>query len=439
MISISTDSSIHIQEKIEQAFLQRNNIYISGVGGTGKSHFIRHLYHKYKSNSNEDNESNTYLCSTTGISSYNIGGRTLHSWAGFIYPNHIDDPKEILQQCLMIIKKDKYIMTRWKTTSCLFIDEISMLGGSYLTLLDTVARIVRKSSTVFGGIQIICTGDMLQLPPVKDIYPFQVDVWEQLKFKIFNLNTCFRFDDANYIELLKRARIGKLNQQDIELLQTRMNLDIGEIKPTIILSTKTEVDRINRTELDHLSDELLIFSCQDFVYNKKNKLLPESIPSHVLDSFNCDERLYIKIGAQVMLTINKCIKTGLANGSRGIVKSILKDPLLNETIIMVKFMNGTIEPITLHEFTVEENDKKFIRIGFPLKICFAITFHKVQGLTLDCVYVDIGSNIFCAGQAYVGLSRCKNLNSLYIRSFQPSKIFPNKTALLFEQQINNPS
>ena len=424
--SIKDQSGLYIQSSIEKSFLNKKNIYISGVGGTGKSHLIKHLYHKYKTNT-------TFLCSSTGISAYNIGGRTIHSWAGFIYPSNIDDPERILKITMSCIKKDRTKRIRWKTTSVLFIDEISMLGGSYLTLLDTVGRLLRDPHKPLGGIQIVCTGDMLQLPPVNDVYPFEVDVWKNLSFQTYNLNICYRFDDMNFTEILKRARVGTLNNKDIEILKSRMNLNIdNDIKPTIILPTNSEVDRINRNKLDKLEGETVIFPAQDYVYNREKEIVKENIPKDVLDGINCDNLLHIKVGAQVMLTINKDIDTGMVNGARGIVKSITKISILDDSIITVKFINGRIEHISPHEFTIEEDDRTYVRIGFPLKVCFAITFHKVQGLTLDCVYVDIGSNIFCAGQAYVGLSRCKNLDSLYLLSFNPKKIYPNKTALQFD-------
>jgi ATP-dependent DNA helicase PIF1 len=416
-----------ILDNIEHSFLQRRNIYISGVGGTGKSHLIKQIYNKYKSDK-------TYLCSTTGISAYNIGGRTIHSWAGILMPNS-DDPEQIINSCLQKIKKNYRIKKRWINTSVLFIDEISMLGGSYLHLLNTMGQIIRSNSLPFGGIQIVCTGDMLQLPPVKDVYPFEVDSWKQLNFHTFNLNTCHRFDDTNYIELLKRARVGKLNKQDIATLQSRMNLPIGEIKPTVILSTNSEVDRVNKTKLSELPEELIIFCCTDKIYDLQMNLLKEHIPKDITDSMNCEEQFYAKIGAQVMLTINKDVEGGLVNGSRGVIKGIEKDDV--GTYIVVKFMNGLSEKIGIHAFTIEDDDKIYIREAYPLKVCFAITFHKVQGLTLDCIYIDIGSNIFCAGQAYVGLSRCKNLNSLYLRSFQPHKIYPDKTALKFDQTLSD--
>lgn len=417
-----------VEDQIERSFLSGRNIYISGVGGTGKSYLLKKLFYKHA-------DSYTYLCSTTGISSYNIGGRTIHSWAGIISPSNYENPQKILSQCIARIKRDSKLVKHWKNTTKLFIDEVSMLGGSYLTLLDAVGKIIRKNNKPLGGIQIICTGDMLQLPPVKDVYPFEVDVWGELTFAYYNLNMCYRFDDASYTELLKRARVGELTTNDICLLEQRLNAKIGDIKPTVVLSKNSEVDRINREELDKLEGDILIFKCNDLVFDQRGNKVKTSIPKNILDEINCDERLYIKPGAQVMLTINKDVYGGLANGSRGVVINTSKDALSSQTFINVKFISGLVHPIAVHEFKVEDEDHTYIREGYPLKVCFAMTFHKTQGLTIDCIYADVGSDIFCGGQAYVGLSRCKNLNSLYLRHFRPSKIYANKTALQFEKRM----
>jgi len=411
------------ENEIENAFLEGKNVYISGVGGTGKSFLLKNLYNKNK------NDGQSYLTSTTGISSYNIGGRTIHSWAGFICPSNMTDGDAVIKKILNIIKKDSRISKRIKNTKCLFIDEISMLGATYFTLLDIITRNLLNPDLVFGGIQIICTGDMLQLPPVKDLFPFQSDIWDDLKFKYFNLTICHRFNDEEYIELLKRARQGKLNKNDKDLLKSRIKPPSGEITPTILLSKNIDVDTINKTELEKLVGDCTIFKSVDQVLSLKGNPISGDIPPEIETEIHGDKLTYLKVGAQVMLTINIDIDSGLFNGSRGIVKEILPEE------IKVKFMNGVETQIPLHIFTIETDFCTYTRKTFPLKLCWAISQHKSQGLTLDCIYIDIGHNIFCAGQAYVALSRCRNLNSLFIKSFVPEKIYADKLALKFEEKM----
>ena len=414
-----------IEEEIEASFLSGNNIYVSGVGGTGKSFLIKKLFNKYK---NKNGNSGIFLTSTTGISAHNIGGRTINGWAGFNCPDNCNDPEKVITKCLLKIKHNKLLLKKWKTTKTLFLDEISMLGGTYLTLLDAVAKIVRQNQLPFGGIQIVCTGDMLQLPPVKDVYPFEVDVWNSFNFKYFNLIKCYRFDDTEYVELLKRARLGCLNANDIKLLKSRMNLDIGDIIPTILLSHNQDVYTKNKEEIDKLPGELVIYYANDSFVDFKGKQIKSMFPSEIEDEFSCEKILYLKKGAQVMLTVNLDVDNGFVNGSRGVVTDILSDK------INVKFMNGMNLSIEKHDFKVEINDIEYTRTTYPLKLCWATTIHKSQGLTLDCIYIDIGENIFCPGQAYVALSRCRNLKSLYIKKFNQTKIFPSKIAMKFENK-----
>jgi ATP-dependent DNA helicase PIF1 len=425
-VSPSESISTPIELQIETAFLEGRNIYISGVGGTGKSYFIKYLFEKYKKG---------VLTSTTGISAFNIGGRTLHSWAGFILPNYEDDHEKIFKNIIFKIKKDRNLIRRWKFIKCIFIDEISMLGGTYLTLLDAVARVVRKSDNPFGGIQLVCTGDFLQLPPVKDVYPFEVNVWSHLNFVNFNLTKCHRFNDNVYIELLKRARIGKLTHSDILLLKERVNQPIGEICPTILLSKNADVYEKNRNELDKLPGETVIVPAIDEVLDLDGKKINEIIPKEIEDEFQCDKILYLKNKAQVMLTVNSDIENGLVNGSRGVIQRITRSTMDGTIIVDVKFMSGQTFPITTNSFTIKDDDKTYVRKMLPLKLCWATSIHKSQGLTLDCVYVDLGKDLFCPGQGYVALSRCRNIKSLYIKSFIPSKIFPNQKAIDFERTL----
>lgn len=473
-----------IENDIERSFIQGENIYISGVGGTGKSFLLKKIYQKYSAGWKQEKPEECPIClekidatdiltcghyvhkacvcksekplcpickyditvpkkvshltSTTGISAYNIGGRTVHNWAGFICPNsdEIDDPQKLIDRCIKKIKTDRTKILRWRTTSVLFIDEISMLGGTFLDLLNAIAKIIRRNNKPFGGIQVVCTGDMLQLPPVKDCYPFEVEVWKMMNFKYFNLTTCHRFDDDSYIELLKRARVGKLCEQDIKILKSRVVHPTDDIIPTILLPKNRDVFEKNRLELDKLPGESIIIKCQDSVVDQDGKKISDKIPPEIEDNFNCDKILYIKEKAQVMLTINMDVESGLVNGSRGVITSIQRSSVDNSIVTYIKFKNGLTVPISYHPFVFEDDDATYMRSTLPIKLCWCASIHKSQGLTLDCIYTDLGQDIFCPGQAYVALSRCRNLGGLYIKSFQPRKVFADKTALEFEKSLN---
>jgi ATP-dependent exoDNAse (exonuclease V) alpha subunit len=237
------------------------------------------------------------------------------------------------------------------------------------------------------------------------------------------------------MELLKRARIGKFTKEDIEILQKRVGLEIGEIIPTILLSKNADVYEKNRKELDKLPGETNIITAVDEVLDQQGKKIGEFIPKEIEDEFTCEKTLYLKSRAQVMLTINYDIEMGFVNGSRGVIQSITRSAMDGSVIVHVKFMNGAILPVTSHSFGIEDGDVKYVRKMLPLKLCWATSIHKSQGLTLDNIYVDLGKDIFCPGQGYVALSRCRNLNSLHIKTFLPSKIYPDKKALEFERTL----
>ncbi len=423
------------------AFLQiidgihrKENIYIAGTGGSGKSYlmckvfdFIQKTFH-------------SVLTSTTGVSAFNIGGRTIHSWSGLILPDQI--PKNIndfLSMMVNKIKNDHDLLNRWKNIELLFIDEISMLGGSYLDVLDHIAKKVRENDNPMGGIQIICSGDMLQLPPVKDEFPFECYTWKELEFKFYVLKTRYRFTDKNFANLLDRARVGKLTVNDINQLKTRVGKQSqGPIKPTIILSKKAEVDSINNAELNKLKGETIVIDAT--VTIKRNSLLHQDlgdlavneipldkVPKEIV--FPVDLYIRIKIGAQVMLIKNLNVDTGLVNGARGVVMGY------DESFIDIMFKNGVKTKIARAEFKNEETNNTYVCIQFPIILAWASTIHKSQGCTLDCARVDIGDSIFMAGQAYVALSRCKNLESLFIGTMNPQKIYADKIALRFESKM----
>ena len=417
------------KEDILNSFFKGNNIYISGRAGSGKSVILKEIYKKCKETLPNDS---VYITSTTGISAYNIGGRTLHSWAGVVLPSYVRDPHKFLKSCVKRILLDFQKKKRWKNTKVLLIDEISMLGASYLELLNAIAKEIRNNNLPFGGIKIVASGDFLQLPPVNDVFCFESDVWSDLKFKNFNLQTEWRFDDPTYANILKRARVGELNKVDLDLLKSRLvkNFKMDDIFPTILYPRNEDVEKINKDKLDSIPIDAVIFKSLDKVIDKETGVEVKSkIPDEISNEFICETMVKLKVNAQVMLIANLDVSNGLTNGSRGIVKEIKAEGVL------VKFINGVEVMINSYTFEIDDDDYKYTRTVIPLKLAYAISIHKSQSLTVDCILVDVGYKIFCSGQAYVALSRCRNLNSLYISSILQNKIYADETALEYEMKM----
>jgi ATP-dependent DNA helicase PIF1 len=210
-------------EKVLSLIKNKENIFITGIGGTGKTYLIKQIYEQLKLNSVSNYD--VALTSTTGVSAYNIGGKTVHSWSGLVLPSIIPNNVDpIIQKAIRKITLKPLLYKSWKNVKYLIIDEISMLGSTYLDFLNIIAQKIRENKNPMGGIQIICSGDLLQLPPVKDDFCFESISWDQLKLKFVILNKAYRFQDQDWIDILKRSRTGDLTKQDVEQLKNRISL-----------------------------------------------------------------------------------------------------------------------------------------------------------------------------------------------------------------------
>jgi ATP-dependent DNA helicase PIF1 len=383
------------------------NIFLTGPGGCGKSWTIEQLTKIYE---------NISITSTTGVSSYLIGGQTIHSFSGI----GVFNPK---QDLLKKIKKNRAVK---RITECklLVIDEISMLGATYLLALDKAFKLVRKNQKPFGGIQVIFTGDFFQLPPIQDGYAFECDVWNELDLQTVLLEKVYRFTDEVYSTMLARIRKGEhLPEDNVELFKRvkafqELDLDEFEIKPTFLSCKRIDVDEKNKEELDKNPNELVIYLSRD---EGEITFLDLIAP----------KKIELKVGSQVMLTVNKNVEEGLVNGSRGVITSLESD------IIYVKFMSGNTICFERHEFMFEEDGKVTgRRFQFPFILSYCLTIHKIQGSTIDCAVMDIGNSIFENSMSYVALSRVKSLSGLYLKAFSPYKIRVDPKVVEFYKNLN---
>jgi ATP-dependent DNA helicase PIF1 len=371
-----------------------HNILLVGPGGCGKTFTIQKIM-KY--------DPSIFVTAMTGCAAINIdiNATTLHRWAGL---GLMKEPVDVLVKKL---RGNRRVLNRWRKTKIIITDEISMMGRQLFEKFDAIARIVRDNELPWGGIQLVFSGDFLQLPPVKDDWVFKSPVWELMNWKIHEFLTMRRYNDVNFFNMLLRARKGDITADDIANLKKRLvhNLEVnGDIKPTILFSKLINVKVFNDDQLAKLEGESIVYKAY---YSSSN-----------MDK--CAEiiqELELKIGAQVMLRVN--IGNGLVNGSRGVVEKMTPES------VIVQFKHGLVN-ITryLWEF---DNDQYVSQI--PLIHAWALTIHKSQGITLDCAQLDLGGSIFEAGQAYVALSRVRNYDSLYLTNFDPESIFANDEAL----------
>ena len=382
------------------------SVCICGSGGVGKSYLVKHIV-----NDMTQNNRDIAVVATTGTAAVNVGGRTVHSLFNltpFIknYEMHADFIK---YKRLDIVKR----LRRLKT---LIIDEVSMLDNVLCDGISTILSVVRNNVEPFGGVQMVFVGDFFQLPPVSNDFCFKSLSWEMLEPKICELKTIVRQKgDEEFIKILQRIRVGKFTKKMMQKLVSLQDTEFPEdVKPTILYSTNVDVDSINKRELDKLRDGTRVFCVYSARYLKtkgRDKRL------ELLDIELCE-------GAQVMVTRNIDIENEIVNGTRGVVVRVNKSDVLIRTVdgkeVSVEYITEDIIVGTQGtdgtDGTHGTHDKKEQIVYMPLRLAYALTIHKAQGATLDCMEISLDSKVFNYGQAYTGLSRAKNMKSVKIKN-----------------------
>lgn len=387
------------QEHALSVALNGDNVFITGSPGTGKSFLVNVIVDELRAQ-----RKCVYLTAASAIAAVNIGGSTLHSFAG-IQP--FDESEEIVD-CIHGARK--YASDRWKLVDVLVIDEISMVSESLLFRVDYIARLLRGSPKLFGGVQVILVGDFYQLAPVTGRFCFFYEEWHRLSANTITLTTPFRQSDDIFIRGLENLRKGKLLPEFKAALRENPRERDDGVLPTHLCACVYEVDTINRKRMRALGNEIVSYTAVDTGEN--------------LDEWcNVQKRVDLCVGCQVMC-IRNMPDIGVVNGSRGVVVSI------ENGFPVVKFMHSDV-PISMTpvEFVVKKLGKEIGRRKMiPLRCAFAMTIHKSQGMTIDFLHVDV-SSVFCAGQVYVALSRARSLEWLSVTGLDSNKLKPSASLI----------
>ena len=461
MIRSLNDKQQHVFYKMRQWCLDKVNgkqpesfdIFITGGAGTGKSHLVKCIYHEGtrilgKMMENPDDVSILKLA-PTGIAAYNINGKTIHS--ALSIPIKFTLPYQPLGE-----EKISQLRTRLAQLQILIIDEISMVDQKLLWYIHGRLRQLKQSrdNSPFGKVCVIAVGDLFQLPPVKG-KPVYVDSLESAlwmdNFKQVNLNEIMRQkEDAEFAILLNKLRTKErdevLSDEDLSILRS---CETGEhCEDAIhIYSYNRDVFAWNKEMLQKKCSDVLCIEAEDTEVNSRNKTKICEKPRKSSYQTSLLSHLWIACDARVMLIKNVDVSKGMTNGCMGHVSEIIR-PNENSkpTCIKVKFDNDNIGTQTIEMFQ-ESMGKKFSRKQFPLKLAYACTVHKVQGMTMDKAVVNL-KNIFLSGQAYVSLSRVTSLSGLVIENFDPKYIhcdpaikecLSNMNSFLDINEVNNDS
>ncbi len=407
---MSSETLSEDQENAIKIINLKKNIFISGNAGTGKSYLLKYL---------KKTIPNIHLTASTGISSVNIGGQTIHSWSGIGLGNIPVDK-------LVLSGK---VISRIKYAKILAIDEISMISAKTFDLINDVTKFVRKNNSPFGGIQLVIFGDFFQLPPVDGDFCFNSNAWTELDLSFVILKKIFRQSDEILIDLLNNVRFAKLSPENISVLKNCQERECNdEIKPIRLVSHNNQADKINNTELEKLQTLGHTFKAK---YRGTDQMKIEFLKKNCIayDTFD------LKIGSHVMMIKNTYSDRGIINGSVGIVKDISESPV-------VLFENGVELFITKEIWELQRYDDVLGKIvieasieQIPLIFSWAITIHKSQGMTLSKIRCDL-SKVFTYGQSYVALSRVKSLDGLYIDDINFDKIRTSESIIDFYESIN---
>ena len=391
------------------------NVFLTGPAGTGKSYLLKIFIEWYNINNIEyESDKSIYITSTTGLSALLINGITIHRFAGI----GIGD-KDVETYYNKIIKI-KELRKRWQNVNVLIIDEISMMDSELFDKLEHLARMIRRNNKHFGGIQIILSGDFLQLPPVSnDKFCFESQSWKYID-KTFYFDEILRQNNNILQEVLNKIRLGIVDNKVKELLDSCIDKNLiheDNIIPTLLFSVKNKVIEYNNKELKKLIDNGKEYHEYNATYEFNKLNIDTNIYKDLINKqYYIEDKLKLSIDSQVMLTIN-IPEYNLANGSKGIVIGF--DELYNP---IIKFTNKKILTIQYFDYILEEGKIIIKKKQLPLILAWAITIHKAQGMTLEYIKTDIGSTIFEFGQAYVVLSRIKNIDGLSLINIDYSKI-----------------
>lgn len=369
------------------------NVFLTGEPGAGKTHVINQYITWL-----EAAGVSVAVTASTGIAATHVGGMTIHAWSG------IGARDSLSAHDIEQIATREKTAKRIRKAHVLVIDEISMLDGSLLDNVDQVCRTVRNRQEPFGGLQVIFVGDFFQLPPIAKRgsemrYAFESRAWDSAKLIICYLTEQFRQDDEMLLGLLQSIRKNEIDEDHYTLLQEQTDIGYEDIEPTRLYTHNADVDAVNSTQLAALAGKQATFTMS----GRGGRQYIEALTRTCLSP----ESLVLKEEAMVMCTKNN-FEAGYVNGTLGRVVRFEGE----EGYPVIKTADGREITITPMSWSVSEDGKVLAEITqVPLRLAWAITVHKSQGMSLDAAEIDL-SRAFVYGQGYVALSRVRTLIGL---------------------------
>jgi len=372
------------------------NVFLTGEPGSGKTHTINRYVAYLRSRGVEP-----ALTASTGIAATHIGGMTVHSWCG------IGIMAALTPYDLDRIASNERIYKRLMKAKVLVIDEVSMLDARTLSMVDAVCRETRRDNAPFGGLQTVLVGDFFQLPPVARDgrtaeFAFRSSAWAELRPVVCYLSEQYRQDDPEFLSILSAIRSNTVSDEHIRVLESRAASRVDAAKGAVkLFPHNIDVDRINEKELSRLAGIERVFAMES-----KG---PEHLVAALQRGCLSPETLRLKPGAAVMFTRNNP-QAGFVNGTLGTVI----DAVGENGYPLVMTREGARLAAEPMEWKIEDQGKALASMRqVPLRLAWAMTVHKSQGMSLDAALMDLGA-AFEFGQGYVALSRVRRLSGLFL-------------------------
>lgn len=412
-----------------EAVVAGRNVFLTGPAGTGKTFTLNKIIAWAK-----ERELKYAVTGTTGTAALLVRGRTLHSFLGIGLGTR--EASELVKQ---VKSKKADVYRQLQALELLIVDEVSMMSNHFFVKVSQYLSILRECDAPFGGVQLLLCGDFCQLPPVEPDYAFLCDEWDRCEFHTAHLTRSFRQQgDEAFLGLLNDLRWARVTAEHARTLRGLLSKAPpgDDVIPTRLFALNRDVDRINDEHLSELIKQgrptgrySTVTNCAEARSWSEMVHLPES--------------LVVCEGCQVVLTRNMPhLSPSLVNGSRGVVVSVSspQGPRVRfrsgETVIIPSVMVELDERKRLlkHERMVTTPTVSYV----PIKLAYALTMHKSQGMTLDAVEIDLGPSVFTAGQAYTALSRARDLDSVWLTNFVPRSFMTDPEVVAFYRKLESP-
>lgn len=374
-----------------------HNVFLTGSAGAGKTYTLNQYIHYLRAR-----KVPVAITASTGIAATHMNGMTIHTWSGIGIKDSLDDDD------LTGMFERKYLRNQIDKAQVLIIDEISMLHGKQLDMVNQVLKFFKQNNAPFGSLQVVVAGDFFQLPPVsknresnRDKFCFMSEAWQDAKFNICYLTEQHRQQDNVLNQILNQIRAQNVSEQSIEQLQGTRNQSV-EADITRLFTHNVDVEQINQRHLARLDRDEKVFIAEV----KGNEKLLQTLTANV----RAPEKLVLKMGAKVMFVKNN-MENGYINGTLGEVVGFVDEQ--GQVLPKIKLREGMRLIVSPETWSIDSDSGKALASysQIPLCLAWAITVHKSQGMTLEAAEMDL-SQTFEKGQGYVALSRLKSLDGL---------------------------